>query len=183
MKNLIIVIVLFISYCSVGQEAPKMPKYNAKNAANIFYYDLLEAPEKIKVKNDLTKNKMTKALRNYNDKVKNISFLNSAKLQELELTINTLGEQLYKNRDLALEVRKKIEATILPIRDSIVVYEKSLNSNLEENLSKKQFKKWLKYQKATKRKLLPERPKSQNNPPSNMNSRRNGQGGMGGRRF
>ncbi|TXD46532.1 hypothetical protein [Polaribacter sp. IC073] len=182
MKKVLILCVLFTSYFASGQEAPEFPKYNAKNQANIFYYNFTEVPEEIKVKKATTKSKTYNTLRLYNDKIKKISFLNTPKLQELELTINSLGKQLYTNRDLAEKVRKKVETIILPIRDSIEVHEKVLNDNLKSFLSKKQFKKWLKYQKAQKRKLVPELPRNNNAPQQNMSGRRNRQG-MGGRRY
>ncbi|MDX6747823.1 hypothetical protein SHK09_13555 [Polaribacter sp. PL03] len=175
MKKIVIILVLFISSFSFGQEAPKFPKYNAKNAAKIFYYNFLEVPKAIKVKDDITKNKTIKLLRIYNDKVKKLSFLNTPELQELELTINTLGNQLYTNRDLAERIGKKVEATILPIRDSVDLYEKNLNDELVTFLSKKQLKKWKKYQKAEKRKLIPKQPKQNSAPQQNM-GRRNNQG-------
>lgn len=181
MKNLVSIIILFFSIGIFAQDAPEMVKYNAKNASNIFYYKLSEIPKEIKVKDDVTKNKTIKALRNYNDKIKKISFLNTPNLQELDLIVNSAGKQLYKDRDLALKVRKKIEATVLPIRDSVVVYEKTLNTTLKEFLSKKQFKKWLKYQKREKRKLIPQQKSRNTRQPQNMNRTRGM--GMGGRRF
>jgi hypothetical protein len=184
MKKGSIILVLFISYFSFAQDAPDFPEYNAKNAANIFYYNFSEVPEEIKVKDAVTKSKTLKSLRLYNDKIKKISFLNSVKLQELELTINSLGKKLYSDRDLGLKVKQRLEKIILPIRDSIGLHEKTLNDNLKSFLSKRQFRKWLKYQKSEKRKLIPEAPKRQNNPPSNMNRRNRGnQQGMGGRRY
>ena len=183
MKKPLIIVLLSISYFSFAQDMPEFPKYNAKNAANIFYYNFSEVPEEIKVKDNVTKSKTLKSLRFYNDYIKKISFLHTPKLQELELTINALGKQLYSNRELAAKVTKQVETTILPIRDSIAIHERTLNNNLKSFLSKRQFKKWLKYQKAEKRKLLPEQPKRQNNPPTNMNRRRRNEQGMGGRRY
>jgi hypothetical protein len=189
MKKSLIVFAIFVSYFSFSQEAPEFPKYVAKNAAHIFYYNYAEVPEEIKVKDEVTKNKTFTSLRGYNTKIKKISFLHTPKLQELELTINSLGAQLYSNRELAGKITKKIESTVLPIRDSIEVHEKVLNDDLKSFLSKRQFKKWLKYQRSEKRKLLPKAPKRQAAPPSNMNNRRRrgGQGrgsqGMGGRRY
>jgi hypothetical protein len=184
MKKSLIIFVVFISYFSFAQDVPEFPEYNAKNAANIFYYNFSEVPDEIKVKDAITKSKTLNTLRIYNDEIKRISFLNTPKLQELELTINSLGKQLYSNRELAASVTKKVEITILPIRDSIDIHEKTLNNNLKSFLSKKQFRKWLKYQKEEKRKLLPEQPKRQNNPPPSMNRRgRGNQQGLGGRRY
>ena len=182
MKKSIIILSLFITYFSFGQDAPEFPKFDAKNSAKIFYYNFSEVPKEIKVKDEATKNKTIKALRIYNDKIKKMSFLNSPKLQELELTINSLGKQLYSNRELAENVRKKIDITILPIRDSVDVYEKTLNEELKSFLSKKQLKKWMRYQRSEKRKLIPVQPRNNSAPQQNMNSRRNSQG-MGGRRY
>lgn len=184
MKKALIGLFLLLNYFSFAQEAPEFPKYNAKNAATIFYYNFSEVPKKIKVKKDSTKDKTIAALRLYNDKIKKISFLNTPKLQEIELTINTLGKQLYSNRDLAAQVRKKVELTVLPVRDSVAVHEKVLNEYLESFLSKRQYKKWLKYQRAEKRNLIPKPPRREAAPPQSMNRNRNrNRQGMGGRRY
>ncbi|MEE9408311.1 MAG: hypothetical protein V3V28_09570 [Polaribacter sp.] len=184
MKKSLIILSLFISYFSFGQEVPEMPKFNAKNAANLFYYNFTEIQKKIKIKNAILEGKSSKAFRIYNDKVKDLSFLNFSQLQELELTINTFGKELYTNRDLAEKVREKIKTTITPIRDTIEKNEKNLNDSLKSFLSKKQFKKWLKYQRKEKKKLIPKPPENTNNspPPSGMNNRRRNSG-MGGRRY
>ena len=160
MKKIVILLFLVQTFFAFSQEPPKMLKYNAKNSANIFYYDLEEAPVKMKIKNDALKNKALKHLRNYNYKVKDISFLNSAKLYELEVLVNTMGPQVRTNRDLGLKIRKQIETTILPIRDTIATFEKKLNLDLEGILSSKQYKKWLKYQTKVKRELIPKPPQA-----------------------
>mgnify|MGYP001596518494 FL=1 len=145
-----------------------MLKYNAKNAANIFYYNIDEIPKKIKVKSEALKKITTKELRNYNSKIKNISFLNFQELRELEVLVNTIGEQSRTNPDLRRKLRKNIEMVILPIRDSVAKFEETINSAFKTVLSKKQYKKWIKYQKNVKRELLPKRPRNTSaRPPSN----------------
>lgn len=184
MKTYLFLMALFFVSFLKAQQQPKLPKYNAKNAAQLFYYNITEVPEKIKVKKDVIENKTIKALRNYNTKIKKISFLNTPKLTDLELTINTFGNQLFKDRDLAEQVKKRVEMLILPLRDSVKTYENTLNNTLQSFLNKKQFKKWLKYQKAEKRKLLPERPKNPNNNATSQSGLNNRRGtGLGGRRF
>jgi hypothetical protein len=66
---------------------------------------------------------------------------------------------------------------ILPIRDSVAKFEETINSSFKTVLSKKQYKKWIKYQKNVKRELLPKRPRNTSaRPPTNsMNRRRGGQ--------
>ncbi|QNM86832.1 hypothetical protein H9W90_06910 [Polaribacter pectinis] len=179
-KSLIIILVFLINFVAFSQEAPKMPKYIAKNAANIFYYDSNEVIDKIKVKKDEIGNLTKKSLRVYNNKIKDVSFLNFQKLQDLEMVVNTLGEQASSDRDLAMKLRKQIEETIIPIRDSVKKNEDKLNKSLKDVLSKKQYKKWLKYQKKKKQELLPKPPKSNNNQnQSSMGNRNRSRGGRG----
>jgi hypothetical protein len=185
MKKIIILSILLQNFLVTAQEPPKMQKYIAKNAANIFYYNLAEVVEKVKIKKDEIGNTTKKELRIYNDKVKDISFLNFQKLQELDFVVNSMGEKASSDRDLAIKIRKQITDTILPIRDSIEKNEKELNKNLKNILSAKQFKKFKKYQKNKKKSLLPKPPKSNNNqmasPMRNGNGRGRGRGaGRGG---
>jgi hypothetical protein len=179
MKKIIILFLAFQSFLLMAQEPPKMLKYSAVNAANIFYYQIDEVPGKIKVKKEKIENATKSALRKYNNKIKDISFLNSQKLKDLEVMVNAVGNQARTNPDLGRKLRKSIETTILPIRDSIDKFEKTLNGTLVTVLSKKQYKKWIKYQKNEKRKLLPKRPKRSSAPPTNR-TRRGGRGGRGG---
>ena len=95
---------------------------------------------KLKVKKEKVKNITRKALISYNNKIKDISFLNFQKLRELETLINSVGDQVRGNPDLGRKLRKNIEIVILPIRDSIEIHEKKLNTALETVLSKKQYK-------------------------------------------
>ena len=172
MRNTILLLFLFQGFLLSAQEPPKMLKYDAEDSANIFYYQLDEVQKKIKIKKEKVKNVTRKALISYNNKIKDISFLNFQKLRELETLINSVGDQVRGNPDLGRKLRKNIEIVILPIRDSIEIHEKKLNTTLETVLSKKQYKRWIKYQRKQKRNLLPERPRSTNqNVPSNMNRR------------
>ena len=74
MKKTVIVLLVLQSFLLNAQEPPKMLKYDAKNAANLFYYQIDEIPKKIKVKSKELKKITTKELRAYNSKIKNISF-------------------------------------------------------------------------------------------------------------
>ena len=177
MKKIVIILLVFQSFLLNAQEPPKMLKYNAKNAANIFYYQIDEIPKKIKVKSEDLKKITIKELRTYNSKVKNISFLNFQELRDLEDLVNTVGEQSRTNLELRRKLRKNIEMIILPIRDSVAKFEETINSSFKTVLSNKQYKKWIKYQKNVKRELLPKRPRNTSaRPPTNrMNRRRGGQ--------
>lgn len=179
MKKIIILFIL-LQNCLVfsqrqqGQGSVKMIKYNAKNAANIFYYNIDKIPKKIKIKKKDVEKVTKRALRVYNDKIRVITFLNTQNLDELDLIVNTMGKEARTNPDLGRKIRKQIESVILPIRDSIKKNEEILNSTLKPVFSKKQFKKWMKYQAKKKKDLRPKRPKSNNNGqmPRSRNRRR-----------
>ncbi|MGY0426897.1 MAG: hypothetical protein ACWIPI_08740, partial [Polaribacter sp.] len=72
--------------------------------------------------------------------------------------------------------RTQIQTTILPARDSVKKNEEALNRKLKAILSKRQLKRWRKYQRKEKEKLLPKRPQNTNTPPSNYNRRGMGMG-------
>ncbi len=187
MKNSLLLILFCLSFAAFSQnEPPKLPKYNAKNAAGIFYYNILEAEDKIKLKKDERKVPFSKALRKYNNKIKDISFLNSTNLNDVDLTVNSNRTKAFKDPEIANKLRKIIVEKVAPVKDSIEKVEKVLNGELKTFLSKRQFKRWLRYQRSQKEKLQPERPQNNQNRngPNNSMMRRRGMGGLGGgRRF
>ncbi|MAD96034.1 MAG: hypothetical protein CMB99_01770 [Flavobacteriaceae bacterium] len=162
---------------------PKMLEYKAKNVCGIFYYNSEEVVGKIKVKKDETKRKVQKELRDYNNKIKDIEFLNSVKLVEVETVVNNFGPQARTNADIRDRIRKLIEGTIPKVRDSVFAREKELNSNMEAFLSKKQYKKWIRYQKNKRESLLPKPPNTNRARNFQNNRRFNRNRMMGGRRF
>ncbi|MCH3884763.1 hypothetical protein [Tenacibaculum aquimarinum] len=159
MKKIIILFLILQQYFVFAQEPPKMLKYNAKNASNVFYYDEDEVSKKIKIKKDNTKSIVTNALKVYNDKIRVITFLNNQKFQELDVIVNTMGKEARNNPDLSKRIRQRIEIVVLPIRDSIKKNEEILNTTLQPVLTEKQFKRWKKYQKRKKKELRPKQPK------------------------
>lgn len=169
-------VVLFIALFNAVFLFAQTPKFNAKNAAGIFYYNVDEALKKSKIKDDALKLTTAKELRSYNDRIKEISFLNSFKLVELETLVNSIGKDLNGlNGDQRLTLRTRIQELILPIRDSVVETEKKLNNKFEQLLSAKQNRKWLNYQKKQKNKLIPKQTRSQTyqNPQDMDRTRRN----------
>lgn len=147
----------------------KAQKFNASNVAGIFYYDIDKAIKKTKVKKEEKQLSVKKIIKNYNLKVKEISFLNSQKFSDLNLVVNSGSKNILPEE--RMKMRKKVNEIIRPIRDEIHELEKELNNNLEEILTEKQFKKWLKYQKKQKENLMPKRVQ-------NGQGQRQRQGGM-----
>ncbi|WP_298778690.1 hypothetical protein [uncultured Polaribacter sp.] len=151
----------------------KKPKeFKSSEAAGLFYYEIDKVLKKLKIKNDDSKYKVSKALREYNFKIREISFLNSEKLSDLDLVINSFPKR--DDNESRREMRVKVDEVIRPIRDEVHENEIKLNNDLESLLSEKQNKKWLKYQKKKKESLKPKKSENRNN----QNSRPSG--GRGG---
>ena len=176
MKKSLLLIALFQTVFIAAQA----PEFIGNNVAGIFYYNVEDAINKTKVKKEKNKIKFTAALRKYNAKVKKVSFLNSFKLKELELLVNTANKNINSLEDDAKrDLSIRVQEVILPIRDSLAASEKILNASLENFLSSKQQKKWKKYQRSEKMKLIPQPKNTQNNTPPPMQNRN----GRNNRRF
>ncbi|WP_139957437.1 hypothetical protein [Flavicella sediminum] len=145
-----------------SEQTQKREKFSASNAAGIFYYDIDEVVKKTKVKDEQKQYQVKKALREYNAKIRELSFINTEKFEALDILVNSmqkrtnsLGSQARDASGNKESVRKKIGATIRPVKDEIRHNEKELNQFFESILSKKQLKKWLKYQKKENESLQP----------------------------
>ena len=152
-----------------GGQQSKMPKFDAEKFVGIFYYEEKKAIKKIKIKKDNLKYKVKKDIIFYNTKIKEISFLKSPELKGITNLINSTKQT--RNREAMNDFRIRVEKVLNPIKDSIQNLEKRLNAKLKAQLSKKQFKNWLKFQKKRKRELLPKAPERNSSPPINRNMR------------
>ena len=136
-------------------EEREVRKFKASDAAGIFYYEIEKVVKKVKIKDDVLKAKISKFIKNYNHKIREISFLNSVNFSDLDVIVNS--KSLRKNEEGRAEMRKNIDKIIRPVRDSIHENEIDLNQNFESVLSEKQLKKWLKLQKRIKESLQPKK--------------------------
>lgn len=184
----IIILVLFTSSCIYAQRgggmgrgqqqnqnmqpgAREIKEFKASDVAGIFYYDVKTAIKKIKVKDKELKNKVTKILRDYNFKIKEIAFLNTDNFKTIDVLMksnsanNRNGRQQNSNNQQPREVdslRIKVREIIRPIKRNVHENEEVLNESLASILSEKQNKKWLKFQKSEKEKITPQRPENNN---------------------
>lgn len=155
----------------------KVVKFKASNVAGIFYYNAKRVTKKIKVKDDEKAAIIKQAILEYNTKIKEIAFVNSEKFKSLNEMMNSLRNSQSRNQqnndaDERQEMRKKIGEVIRPARRDIRAEEEKLNAVMKEILDKKQNNKWLKYQKAKKKSLEPERPERRGNQRSSQNGQR-----------
>jgi hypothetical protein len=187
MKKILFIATLFLTFNLVAQrsrgggrqqgQSPEsnrtneVKKLSAKEIAGIFYYDVDEVIKKVKIKDDDKKYSVTKALRNYNFKVKEILFLNAEKFTDLDLLMNAMSNE--RDSESNKNIREKVRVVTRPIKENVHEHEKELNEILKGVLSEKQDKKWLKYQKSIIESLQPK--KAENN---NQNSRPSRGGGM-----
>lgn len=200
MKKIILVILVlqsvFFYAQQMGQGRPqqnqgqpgdqKPPKFNASDVSGIFYYEQDEVVSKLKIKDEEKEYLVIKALRNYNHKIKEISFLNTKNFKQVDALVNAVLNSS-KTAPSELEEGKKIDVkgVIGGVVKEVQSNEKKLNDTLEGILTKKQHKKWLKYQKKKKRSLLPKRPSAGGNRSASTTgamSRRTGMNTAGGMR-
>ncbi|MBL4642261.1 MAG: hypothetical protein JKY44_01585 [Flavobacteriaceae bacterium] len=173
MKKILLLSLLLFSSILIAQRqnAQKRQNFDASKVVGIFYYEEVKAIKRIKIKEKELKYSVKKAIISYNSKIKEISFLKNAELKGVTDLVN--ATKIGSNRGVLGDFRTRVSKVLSPIRDSIKGFEKRLNANLKEQLSKKQFKNWLKFQKRTKRELEPKAPEVQrrNAPPRRRNTR------------
>lgn len=168
-----------------GGNEREVKEFKASDIAGIFYYDVEKVIKKIKVKDEQTQNKVKKALKDYNFKIKEIAFLNSDKFNDLDEIMkmqkgkNKRQGNRNNNNDLENPVtnqkegiRSKVQKVIRPVREEIRQNEVILNETLTAFLSEKQNKKWLKYQKKQKEELAPKRVDRKQNRGQSQNENR-----------
>jgi hypothetical protein len=171
-----------------GQQSRVVKEFKTSEVVGIFYYDVEKVVKKIKVKNEDLKAKVSKALRDYNFKIKEISLLNADNFEAIDILMksnrgNNRGARQQNNTDNNQQVKPvdslRIRANIVirPIRREVNNNEAILNETLEGILSEKQNKKWLKYQETQKEKLKPKRPQRNNNQGQGQGQRGNRQRG------
>lgn len=165
-----------------GQQNSSKPRvFKSTEAAGLFSYDVEKVIKKLKVKDETTEASIAKLLKDYNFEIKEITLLNAEKFQDFDKLVNaemqirrSSGNQRSSNNE-DNGIREKIQKALRPIRSEVMEKEEKLNEDLEALLSKKQYKKWLKYQKAEKDKLKPKRP--ERNAGQGQGQRGNRQGG------
>ena len=187
MKSLIFYLFLLLLFTSTNNILAQKggSDINPENMAEIFMYDSDETLKKIKLKDESKKIFTIKAISVYNKKIneiKTFSYLTFNNIKSL-VTKKINEAKLTKDYRPLAEVKMKVDEMLEPIKEKVKEERLQLNSTLEKELSGKQYKNWLKYEKLQLKRLKPKappRPQTQYRP----QSQRNGYGGgRNGRRY
>ncbi|CAM1344537.1 hypothetical protein [Tenacibaculum amylolyticum] len=143
-----------------GQTPPRtnktVEKMKAIEMAGLFYYDEEKVVKKIKVKDEKNKAIVYKALKKYNDRIGEITFLNTKYFDEIDMFLKTTPEtERRKPFQELFNDNKELKEVIPNARREAHEAEEVLNKKLKETLTEKQLKKWMKYQKKIKDKFSP----------------------------
>ena len=182
--SLFLALLFSFPFKAVAQQNPS--KVNPENMVGIIMYDSDEAIKKIKLKKEPKKIIVKKSISIYNNKINEIKTFNYLVFNDVKSFIIKKTNEVKLTNDYRSmkEARLKIQEMLDPIRTKIKVQDSILNTNLEKELTAKEYKNWKKYQKIQLKKLqpkAPQRPQQQYRPRTQRN---NGYGsGMNRRRY
>lgn len=147
------------------------PEFKPNEVAGLIFYDLKKAYKKVSVK-DLSDEgkKMAKAINTYNKSIRDIQRINKFSLNELKTVYSVAIKDIIDNRNYTkmTAAQKHIKTVLDPIKKESFKKDSILNVQLKEFLSKKQFKKWVKFSNKIKQRSIPKNfRKSKNAPVSN----------------
>lgn len=150
-KYLVLLFALgFFGNTLLAQMTP--PEFNSVEVAGLIKYDSDKVIRKLKIQEDSIKRLVSKHIQTYNQEIDKLLLIHGNTLEELENEFDRNVKIAFQNRDRSQMngVKAKIKQIIPPIRYEVYEHEKVLNEGMAELLTKKQTKKWLKYQKRIK---------------------------------
>ena len=168
MKKIIFLLFLYISfstqaqYSSSGRQRQKQqqrdftpqkipkPNFKIKKYLGIIEYDIKKAAKKSSIKISSEKGKQfSKSLTVYNKKIKDITRINSFLLSSTKEMVEVFQKKARKTRDYSdqQKVQKKMNEDLKALTETIKEEDLKLVKSFKELLSKKQYKKWINYNK------------------------------------
>ena len=135
----------------------KTNKITPENMARIIMYDYDEVISKLKIKKAPKQAIVSRAIIKHNTKTNEIKAFNYETFDNVKSFLTKKSEEAKLSRDYSTmrESQMKANEMMAPIRSKVMEQKKTLNTTLENELSEKQFKKWLKYQEGELNKLYP----------------------------
>jgi len=140
------------------QQQMSVKAFKAENAANILFYTPAKIFKKLKIKDKNKKYQIKKSINTYNRNITEIRFLNSERLNEITVYVNEKRKEALERRDFQemKAIQSNIREKLRPIKKDVKKAEERLNYRMKELLSEKKYKKWIKYQRAKKKKINPQ---------------------------
>ncbi|WP_372794540.1 hypothetical protein [Lutibacter sp.] len=162
----------------------EQPKVNPQNMARIIMYDYEAVIKKLKIKEAPLKTIVMQAIYKHNNKINEIKTFNYETFDDVSTFLAKKRNEATLNRDFSTIKESQMQASemLAPIREKILLQKNTLNTTFEKELSKKQYKTWLKYQEAELKKLSPKAPQNQQNQSGRGQQSQRGRGqqqGMG----
>lgn len=166
MKKYIFLLLLFTSFIAQSQyrnqgmrnqrqrqmmqsqrPAPK-PDYDVEKYLGIVIYDIEKAAKKSSIKLDSQEGKEFQTiLKKYNKEVNDFRRINSFTLRSTKKMVESFQKKAIENKSGAGgdKVYKKMTEDLKPISETLKTKDILLDKKLKSLLSKKQYKKWLRY--------------------------------------
>ncbi len=134
-----------------GSQQPR--RINVRKMAALYLYDEHKVLKKLRVKNKEKARKISALLQDYNRAVRNIELKYHDRIREAKRMAKEAGSNSYQaGNDTGMQlVRKQIRLKLAPVRKEVMVHQQELNRKMKQLLNKKQYKKWLKYQRKKNR--------------------------------
>ena len=129
----------------------------AENLAGIILYDETAVIKKLKIKNARKQQKIKSLIRSYNQQNENLKLKHFQALKETRLYLQQKRKEAMMQKDFELMQQAKQDAMqkLAPVRKEAKTLQAELNKEMLQVLSKKQLKKWQKYQKQKRKELNP----------------------------
>jgi len=151
-------------------------RINVRKMAALHLYDEHKVLKKLRIKNKEQARKISALLQDYNRAVRNIELKYHDRIREAKRMAKEAGSNSYQaGNDTGMQlVRKQIRLKLAPVRKEVMVHQQELNRKMKQLLNKKQYKKWLKYQRKKNR------IRSQNQTQMHNRNKRSGHGSRRG---
>jgi hypothetical protein len=133
-----------------NQRKPPKPNFEVKKYLGIIVYDISKAAKKSGIKLSTKEGKQfSKIITDYTKSTQEIARINTFVIRSTKEMVENFQEKAMKSGDLSNQpkVYKKMVENLKPISEIIKKEDKELNKKIKALLSKKQYKKWIKYNK------------------------------------
>lgn len=137
-----------------------LTKVNPENMARIIMYDYEKVIKKLKVKKSPIQTVIKQAISKHNNKINEIKTFNYETFNNVSKFLAKKRNEAMLNSDFSIMKESQMQANkmLAPIHDKVQLQKNTLNAIFEKELSEKQYKAWLKYQKGELKKLMPKKP-------------------------